>query len=115
MNGPQIPQTDSIQQLAQFWDTHDLADFWDQTESVDFEVDIQSEATYYALDRRLSQMLAEVAEERGVSSGTLLNIWIQEKLWERITRTKDEGGSFILHPLCYPSAFILRLKLDSSL
>jgi len=73
----------SYQEIGEFWDTHDLADYWDQTEPVDFEVDIQSEATYYALDRRLSQMLAQVAEERGVSSETLLNIWVQEKLWER--------------------------------
>jgi len=29
-----IPQTDSIQELARFWDTHDLADFEDQLEEV---------------------------------------------------------------------------------
>ena len=34
MNGPQIPQTDSIQQLAQFWDTHDLTDFQDELEEI---------------------------------------------------------------------------------
>jgi hypothetical protein len=29
-----IPETDSIQGLAKFWDTHDLADFEDQLEEV---------------------------------------------------------------------------------
>ncbi len=29
-----IPQTDSIQRLAQFWDTHDLTDFDDELEEV---------------------------------------------------------------------------------
>ncbi len=30
----QIPQTDSIRELAHFWDTHDLTDFDDQLEEV---------------------------------------------------------------------------------
>jgi hypothetical protein len=77
-----ISQASSYQEIGDFWDTHDLADYWDQTEHVDFEVDIQSEVTYYALDKELSQMLSEVAEERGVSAGTLLNLWVQEKLWK---------------------------------
>jgi hypothetical protein len=34
MNIPKIPQTDSIQELAQFWDTHDLTDFEDELEEV---------------------------------------------------------------------------------
>ncbi|MCF8143096.1 MAG: BrnA antitoxin family protein [Deltaproteobacteria bacterium] len=29
-----LPQIDSIQELARFWDTHDLADFEDQLEEV---------------------------------------------------------------------------------
>jgi hypothetical protein len=76
-----ISQASSYEEIGDFWDTHDLADFWDQTEPVDFEVDIESEMTYYALDKELSQMLSEVAEERGVSAQTLLNLWVQEKLW----------------------------------
>jgi hypothetical protein len=30
MNRTKIPQTDSIQELAHFWDTHDLTDFKDE-------------------------------------------------------------------------------------
>ena len=44
--------------------------------------DVYSEVTYYALDKELSQMLSEVAEQRGISAETLLNLWIQEKLWK---------------------------------
>lgn len=77
-----ISQARSYREIGDFWDTHDLADYWDQTEPVDFEVDIGSKVTYYALDKGLSQMLSEVAEERGVSAETLLNLWVQEKLWK---------------------------------
>jgi hypothetical protein len=82
-----ISQARSYREIAEFWDTHDLADYWDQTEPVEFEVDVQFEATYYALERQLSYRLARVADERGVSAETLLNIWVQEKLAEGATPT----------------------------
>ena len=34
MNNDTIPQSDSIQELAQFWDAHDLADYDEQLEEV---------------------------------------------------------------------------------
>jgi hypothetical protein len=34
MNNPKIPQTDVINELAKFWDTHDLTDFQDELEEV---------------------------------------------------------------------------------
>ena len=75
-------QAKSYREIAEFWDAHDLADYRDQTEPVDLEVDVQTEVTYYALERELSQELAKVAQERGVSAETLLNTWVQEKLTE---------------------------------
>jgi hypothetical protein len=78
-----ISQAKSYKEIGEFWDTHDLADYWDQTAPVEFEVDIQPETTYYALERQLSQKLAKVAEQRGVSAETLLNMWVQEKLLEQ--------------------------------
>ena len=44
MNRKNIPKTDSIQELADFWDTHDLTDFEDELEEVDepvFELGVQ--------------------------------------------------------------------------
>jgi len=35
MNGNKIPQTSSIQEFADFWDTHDLTDFDAELEEVD--------------------------------------------------------------------------------
>ena len=34
MNHTKIPQPDSIEELAQFWNTHDLTDFEDELEEV---------------------------------------------------------------------------------
>ena len=35
MKNKKIPQTDSIEELAQFWDLHDLTDFEDELEEID--------------------------------------------------------------------------------
>ena len=34
MMAQELPQTDSIRELAQFWDTHDLTEFEDKLEEV---------------------------------------------------------------------------------
>jgi len=34
MKGERIPETDSVEELARFWDSHDLTDFEDQLEEV---------------------------------------------------------------------------------
>ena len=46
MNRTKIPQTDSIEELARFWDTHDLTDFADELEEVNESVfERQTEVT----------------------------------------------------------------------
>jgi hypothetical protein len=75
-----ISHARSYREIGEFWDTYDLTEFWDQTEPAEFEVDIESEVTYYPVEISLATRLAEVAQRRGVSAETLLNLWIQEWL-----------------------------------
>ena len=82
-----ISKAQSYKEIGEFWDTHDLVDHWEQTHPVDFEIDIQSEAIYYALDTNLSAKVRSMAEQRGFSAETLLNLWVQEKLQEEKTPT----------------------------
>lgn len=72
----------SYKEIGEFWDTHDLSDYWDQTKPVKFEVDIQSEAVYYAIEPKLSAKISRIAKKRGVPAETLLNLWLKEKLGE---------------------------------
>jgi len=77
-----ISQAQSYREIGEFWDTHDATDFWDTTEPVEFEVDIQSETRYYALDRKLVEDVGQIAWQRGISVETLLNLWVYEKITE---------------------------------
>jgi len=86
-NKSSISQARSYREIGEFWDTHDLTDYWEQTEPVEFEVDIQSEVRYYALESNLAVTVAEIAWQRGVSVETLLNLWVQEKLKEQMAQS----------------------------
>lgn len=77
-----ISKARSYKEIGEFWDTHDLGDYWDQTTPVEFEVDIQSEAVYYAIESKLSAKISRIAKKRGVPAETLLNLWLKEKLGE---------------------------------
>jgi len=79
-----ISKAQSYKEIGEFWDDHELTEFWDQTQPVKFEVNIQSEVIYYRLDVTLSKKIHSIAEQRGVSPETLLNLWVQEKVQEAI-------------------------------
>ena len=78
-----VSEAKSYREIGDFWDTHDLSDFWDQTKRVDFDVNIESEITYYSLDKRLAEEVQSIAQKRGVSADTLINLWVQEKIQEQ--------------------------------
>lgn len=73
----------SYKRIGEFWDTHDLTDYWDKTRESEFDVEVNSEAVFCALDMKLAGQVEEAAHKRGVSADTLINLWIQEKLQER--------------------------------
>ena len=81
-NKSSISQADSYREIGEFWDSHDITKFWDATDSVEFEVDIQSETRYYALDKKLVDEVSQIAWQRGISVETLLNLWAYEKVAE---------------------------------
>lgn len=78
-----LSKAKSYKEIGDFWDSHDLSELWDKTREVEFEVEIESEITYYALDKMLSEHIHQVAQKRGVSADTLINLWVQEKLQEQ--------------------------------
>ncbi len=78
-----LSKAKSYREIGDFWDTHDLSEFWDMTKEAEFQVGIETETIYYALDKKLSEQIQAIARERGISADTLVNLWIQEKLQEQ--------------------------------
>ncbi len=79
-NKTAISKASSYEQIGEFWDTHSVADYWEKTKPARFQVRIESEVTYFPLERELTAQIQQLAKRQGVSSETLLNIWVQEKL-----------------------------------
>ncbi len=80
VNKSSLSQARSYQEMGEFWDTHDATEFWDATEPAEFEVDIQSEVRYYALESTLARKVSQIARQCGVSVETLVNLWVQERV-----------------------------------
>jgi len=85
-NKSSISKKASYKEIGEFWDSHDLTEFSENGEEVEFSVDLKSNVHYYALEDSLSSKLHTVARKRGVSTETLVNLWLQEKLLETSTR-----------------------------
>ena len=82
-----ISKKSSYQEIGEFWDTHDLSEFWDQTKPARFEVDIQTQRIYYPVDIKLSDSILELAQKRGISAETLINLWLSEKIKQEEKQT----------------------------
>jgi hypothetical protein len=80
MNIADMPQTDSIQELAHFWDTHDLTDFEDQLEGVSEPVFEREAVVKIQLGPEEIEALNEIAKSKGVGSADLIREWVLERI-----------------------------------
>lgn len=58
-----------------------------------FDVVAEPEATYYLIEKDLSEKIQSVARKQGVSSGTLVNLWLEQKIKEERTTRADRKSS----------------------
>jgi len=77
-----IPDTDSIRELAEFWDTHDLTHFGDQLEEVAEPVFARARTggVTVPLSDEERNAIRRIAASRGVDEAALIREWVQEKL-----------------------------------
>lgn len=65
----------SIEEAAEFWETHSLAYYWDETTEVHFEVNLEPR-----IDDDILQKVKEIAFHSGVSVEKLINQWLRERI-----------------------------------
>jgi predicted DNA binding CopG/RHH family protein len=80
MKKSKLPKTDSIQELAEFWDSHDLTDFEDELEEVDEPVFVRDSQIKLHLESSEAEAVRQMAQARGVSREELIHTWVLEKL-----------------------------------
>jgi hypothetical protein len=74
-----LSHSHSLDDLADFWDTHDATDFDTQTHEVALEFDLKTRRHYVAIDPDVLAEVREAAAARGLSIESLANLWLQER------------------------------------
>jgi len=69
-------------ELVKLFETHDMGDLWDQMPEADFDIEIRRRKHLVALDDDLAGKVAKIARSRHVSSESLVNSLLREKLAE---------------------------------
>ena len=112
MRRQKLPNTDSIEELAKFWDSHDLTDFEEDLEEAGEPVFVRAKGTSLSIDLQPAeaQHLKEIARSKGVKETTVLRQWILERLYESswtgrapnklrilVARSRDKILNWALH------------------
>ncbi len=79
-----LPRFGSLDELVNFFDTHDMGEYWAEMPEAHFEVDIKRKTHLFAIDTELANKLTEIAKNREISSETLINAWLKEKIQEQM-------------------------------
>ncbi len=80
MKTQHLPQTDSIQELAHFWDTHDLTDFEDELVEVAEPVFEPVTVIPLNLESDEAEAVRRIAEAKGIADAELIRGWVREKI-----------------------------------
>ena len=75
-----LPKTDSISELARFWDKHDITDFEDLLEEVTEPVFSKGKDIQVHLKQDEIESLEKLARQKGLKNNELIREWILEKL-----------------------------------
>lgn len=80
MTDQDMPRTDSISELASFWDSHDVTDYEKNLEEISEPVFDNKVSVNVPLDTSEFEDIEKIARTKGISDSELLREWIREKL-----------------------------------
>ena len=79
-NNPQkLPSFTSLDELVEFFDTHDMGEYEDLPEA-HFDVNLQRRTHLVAIDEEINSRLTEIAEQEQTPAESLINSWLREKI-----------------------------------
>jgi hypothetical protein len=80
MSRSKIPPSDSIEELARFWQEHDLTDFEDELEEVSAPVFERETVVRVHLPCKEAESLKELAQSKGLHDADLIREWVLERV-----------------------------------
>ena len=80
MSKNKIPTTDSIEQLAQFWDNNDITDYEDELEEVKEPIFERETVLKINLQSHEIEAVQKLAALKGLSCDQLIHQWIVQHI-----------------------------------
>ena len=77
----------TLEEMADFWDTHSLADYDDQTYEVEMTFDPSARRSVVTIEPDLMQDIAQMARARNISTQTLINVWLRQQVDRLMAQT----------------------------
>jgi hypothetical protein len=78
-----IPEFKTIQEEAEFWDTHDVGEYLNDFNRIDIDVHLEKpkeENIVVRLQKPIKDRLEQIARRKGLNISSLTRMWIMEKL-----------------------------------
>ncbi|MGH7494953.1 MAG: CopG family antitoxin [bacterium] len=75
------PASMTLEKASEFWDKHSFLDY-DDVQEVHFDVQLKGGKHFFAVERDLAKQIHSLAQRRGVSAETVVNLWLKAKLAE---------------------------------
>jgi len=81
-----IPQFKTLEEAAEFWDTHDFEDYIDDTEPVTITVKTprRKKTLTVPLDAKVYEQIKALAAKRGVRAEKMVSLWLKDKAMEEL-------------------------------
>ena len=70
----------SLEEAGEFWDTHSSSDYEEFMREAHFEVDLRRHSTEVRVSDELIRDVRKIARRQGVTTETLVNLWLREKV-----------------------------------
>ncbi|OGK12581.1 hypothetical protein A3I50_05355 [Candidatus Roizmanbacteria bacterium RIFCSPLOWO2_02_FULL_37_9] len=77
-----IPKFKSLEEEANFWDTHSFADYWGEFKDVKVIIDLKKpkdDTLIVRLQKGFRNQLERIARSKGLNVSTLARMWLMEK------------------------------------
>jgi hypothetical protein len=75
-----LSRSRNLDELADYWDTHDLGDVWNQTREVKADIRLTRRRYLVTIESDIIQSVRRLARRRRVSCGLLINRLLRERL-----------------------------------
>ena len=71
---------ETYEEAAEWFDTHDMADYEDRLIPVNLDFDLTGSHDWVELDKEIVKYLRDLAQKQHVSTRTLVNEFLREKI-----------------------------------